>query len=103
LPVRHRTLAPFGGITRIRFKGSPVSHRTLSHCGSPAVCFLVRIGPAPAKSIICSGRQACHLRTPMQLARLPLQPAPQSALPFAAAKQRLYPAGDVCGATFMSV
>ena len=23
LPVRHRTLAPFGGITRIRFKGSP--------------------------------------------------------------------------------
>jgi hypothetical protein len=21
-PVRHRTLAPFGGITRIRFKGS---------------------------------------------------------------------------------
>jgi hypothetical protein len=36
-PVRHRTLASFGGITRIRFKGSPASHRTLSHCGSPAL------------------------------------------------------------------
>jgi hypothetical protein len=47
-------LAPFGGITRIRFKGSPALHRTLSHCGSPAVCFLVRIGLARAKSINCS-------------------------------------------------
>jgi hypothetical protein len=49
--VQHRTLAPFDGITRIRFKGSPASHRTLSHCGSPAVCFLLRIGLARAKSI----------------------------------------------------
>src|SRR5207247_7754656 len=41
---------PFVGITRIRFKGSPASHRTLSHCGSPTVCFLLRIRLAPAKS-----------------------------------------------------
>src|SRR5215472_14869650 len=45
-----RTLASFGGIIRIRFKGSPASYRTLSHCGSPAVCLFPRIGLAQAKS-----------------------------------------------------
>ena len=40
LPVQHRTLAPFDGITRIRFKGSPLQTDTLSHCGSPAVLLL---------------------------------------------------------------
>src|SRR5881397_2815453 len=57
-PVRHRTLAPFGGITRIRFKGSPLPpsrDQTLSHCGSPAVCFLVRIGLVLAKSMVATG------------------------------------------------
>src|SRR6266576_6160345 len=42
LPAQHQTLAPFGGITRIRFKGSPASHRTLSHRGSPAVVLLAQ-------------------------------------------------------------
>src|SRR5262249_5661104 len=37
-PVRHRTLAPFGGITRIRFKGSaPKSSKHSQPCGSPAL------------------------------------------------------------------
>jgi hypothetical protein len=45
---------PFGGITRIRFKGSPAHSRepcwTLSHCGSPALSFSLRIRPTRAKS-----------------------------------------------------
>lgn len=52
IAVRHRTLAPFGGITRIRFKGSlspPLRNWTLSHRGSPAV-YLFRIGLAQSKS-----------------------------------------------------
>ena len=31
-------LAPYGGITRIRFKGSSETSRTLSAIGSPACC-----------------------------------------------------------------
>jgi hypothetical protein len=38
-PVRHRTLAPFGGITRIRFKGSPAFAR-LSAKRLPRTFFL---------------------------------------------------------------
>jgi hypothetical protein len=50
LPVRHRTLAPFGGITRIRFKGS-VAGATLSAIAAPPqYCFLLRIGLVRAKS-----------------------------------------------------
>src|SRR5262245_31655129 len=47
-PVRHRTLAPFGGITRIRFKGfvSPTSQPS----GSPALSFSVRIRLGRVKS-----------------------------------------------------
>ncbi len=37
LPFRHRTLAPCGGITRIRFKGSSEICSDLSAIGSPAV------------------------------------------------------------------
>jgi hypothetical protein len=33
--VRVRIAPPFGGITRIRFKGSPAIHRTLSHAAPP--------------------------------------------------------------------
>jgi hypothetical protein len=39
-PVRHRTLAPFGGITRIRFKGS--SNLDLSAIAAPPHFFLVQ-------------------------------------------------------------
>jgi len=50
---RIELLAPYGGITRIRFKGSPVlARRTLSH-GLPR--FRFRIGPAGAKSM-----QSCN-------------------------------------------
>jgi hypothetical protein len=38
LPVRHRTLAPFGGITRIRFKGS--SNWTSQPLRLPRIFFL---------------------------------------------------------------
>src|SRR6476659_3046749 len=46
-PVRHRTLAPFGGITRIRFKGS--SNRTSQPLRLPR-CVESRIRPELAKS-----------------------------------------------------
>jgi hypothetical protein len=48
-----KTLAPFGGITRIRFKGSaPKPFGALSAIAAPPLyCFLVRIGLAPAKSM----------------------------------------------------
>jgi hypothetical protein len=47
----NRTLAPFDGITRIRFKGS-VAGATLSAIAAPPhYCFLLRIGLASAKSI----------------------------------------------------
>jgi hypothetical protein len=46
-PVRHRTLAPFGGITRIRFKGS--SNWTSQPLRLPRIVEL-RIRPDPAKS-----------------------------------------------------
>jgi hypothetical protein len=45
--VRHRTLAPFGGITRIRFKGS--SNWTSQPLRLPRIVEL-RIRPDPAKS-----------------------------------------------------
>jgi len=51
----NRTLAPFDGITRIRFKGS-VAGATLSAIAAPPqYCFSFRIGLAQAKSINCSG------------------------------------------------
>ena len=43
-------LAPFGGITRIRFKGS--SNWTSQPSRLPRICYLLRIGLARAKSII---------------------------------------------------
>src|SRR6267378_8000751 len=46
-PVRHRTLAPFGGITRIRFKGS--SNWTSQPLRLPR-CVELRIRPDPSKS-----------------------------------------------------
>ena len=47
-------LAPFDGITRIRFKGS-VAGATLSAIAAPPqYCFLLRIGLASAKST-CAG------------------------------------------------
>jgi hypothetical protein len=47
----NRTLAPFDGITRIRFKGS-VAGATLSAIAAPPhYYFSVRIGLAQAKSI----------------------------------------------------
>jgi hypothetical protein len=47
----NRALAPFDGITRIRFKGS-VAGATLSAIAAPPqYCFSVRIGLAQAKSI----------------------------------------------------
>ena len=46
-PVRHRTLAPFGGITRIRFKGS--SNWTSQPLRLPRIVEL-RLRPDPAKS-----------------------------------------------------
>jgi hypothetical protein len=42
-------LAPCVGITRIRFKGSPVIYRTLSHSAPPHYCF--KIEPRPVKSM----------------------------------------------------
>src|SRR5690242_17895228 len=48
LPVGTNLLAPYGGITRIRFKGSSDNPSDLSAHGSPAVFF--RIGPEDAKS-----------------------------------------------------
>src|SRR5438552_5746130 len=45
-----RLLAPFGGITRIRFKGSPVSLPDSQPRGSPAL-FVFRIRPARRKSM----------------------------------------------------
>src|SRR6476646_5572139 len=46
-PVRHRTLAPFGSITRIRFKGS--SNWTSQPSRLPR-CVELRIRPDPVKS-----------------------------------------------------
>ena len=46
-PVRHRTLAPFDGITRIRFKGS--SNWTSQPLRLPRIVEL-RIRPDPGKS-----------------------------------------------------
>ena len=46
-PVRHRTLAPFGGITRIRFKGS--SNWTSQPSRLPRLVEL-RLRPDPGKS-----------------------------------------------------
>jgi hypothetical protein len=46
-PVRHRTLAPFDGITRIRFKGS--SNWTSQPWRLPRIVEL-RIRPDPGKS-----------------------------------------------------
>ena len=40
---------PFGGITRIRFKGSPVNSPDSQPLGSPALSF--RIEPRPVKSM----------------------------------------------------
>src|SRR5207249_8397857 len=47
-PVRHRTLAPFDGITRIRFKGS--SSWTSQPLRLPRISISLRIGLARAKS-----------------------------------------------------
>ena len=41
MPVRHRTLASFGGITRIRFKGS-VASATLSAMRLPRIFYFVQ-------------------------------------------------------------
>ena len=101
-PVRHRTLAPFGGITRIRFKGSPLPlsrDQTLSHCGSPALCFFVKIGLAIAKSMVatcCSVKcivceRQCRRRTAIATRWLWLD------------WRRGYPAGFVAGSSFMFV
>src|SRR5262245_41309432 len=57
-PVRHRTLAPFGGITRIRFKGS--SNRTSQPLRLPRIFF--RIGLAIVKSMV--GTSRCDVPTP---------------------------------------
>jgi hypothetical protein len=87
----NRTLAPFDGITRIRFKGS-VAGATLSAIAAPPqYCFLVRIGLAQAKSI--------HAQTDGQ--RTPLL----CLLSVINLLMTTYPAGDVCGggAAFMSV
>src|SRR5262249_8256844 len=54
-PVRHRTLAPFGGITRIRFKGSVAGATLSAFAAPPQYCFSLRIGLAFAKSINCGG------------------------------------------------
>ena len=48
--VRHRTLAPFGGITRIRFKGSS-DVRTSQPCGSPALQFQNKTGTAQVNGV----------------------------------------------------
>jgi hypothetical protein len=47
-PVRHRTLAPFDGITRIRFKGS--SNWTSQPSRLPRISISVRIRLGCAKS-----------------------------------------------------
>jgi hypothetical protein len=49
-PVRLGLLAPFGGITHIRFKGFRLGR--LSLCGSPAI--KVRIRPDDVKSMSLS-------------------------------------------------
>jgi hypothetical protein len=92
MPVRHRTLAPFGGITRIRFKGSPASHRTLSHCGSPAA-FLNQ-----------NKTQMCEVNGRDIAPRCP-DAATQSGMRLSLAKllTRNYPAGVAAVASFMFV
>jgi hypothetical protein len=49
-----QALASFGGITRIRFKGS-VAAATLSAHWLPRTSFSLKIGLAGAKSIKCRG------------------------------------------------
>ena len=48
------SLAPFGGITRIRFKGFVST--TSQPSGSPALSFSVRIRPTRAKSMVGTSR-----------------------------------------------
>jgi hypothetical protein len=96
-PVRHRTLAPFGGITRIRFKGSPAFRQTLSHCGSPALCFLARIRLACAKSITCIGSRHVYRCRNLNAAQSAMQ------LPAAKLLTRIYPAGFAAVSSFMFV
>jgi hypothetical protein len=85
-------LAPFGGITRIRFKGS-VAGATLSAIAAPPqYCFFVRIGLVLAKSI---GTRNEDVRC---------QRFEDNAFDLITNLTRLYPAGDVGAAvTFESV
>jgi len=91
-----RTLAPFDGITRIRFKGS-VAGATLSAIAAPPhYHFSVRIGLAQAKSINCNGQPKADTSC---------QPVEDNAFHLVAMLAGIYPAGDVDGggATFESV
>ena len=71
IPVRHRTLAPFGGITRIRFKGS--SSWTSQPLRLPRSIEL-RIRPDPAKStehMVRASARTRRIRDVMPAAKLP--------------------------------
>jgi hypothetical protein len=96
MPIQ--ALAPFGGITRIRFKGSaPKPFEALSAIAAPPqYCFSLRIGLARAKSTCAEivGRQYQALGVS--------QRRPTNNWDLLA---RIYPGGDVCGggATFVAV
>jgi len=92
-PVRPRTLAPFGGITRIRFKGS--SNWTSQPLRLPRIVFSVRIRPDPTKSTNANiaARPPRRMRA-KQTATTKLDGLSESnALGYGELKTRIYPAG----------
>ena len=73
MPVRHRTLAPFGGITRIRFKGSaPKPFGALSAIAAPPhfslgenktrICEVNQLSPVVA-AVPAAGYRKCRRPT----------------------------------------